>query len=45
MTRPEPGEYAPYFARYIDLVPGDDLLVTLPAQSESTLAFWESLSE
>jgi uncharacterized damage-inducible protein DinB len=45
MTRPEPSEYASYFARYIDLVPGDDLLVTLPAQSESTLAFWQGLSE
>ena len=45
MTRPDPSEYSSYFGRYIDLVAGDDLLVTLPAQSESTLEFWRGLSE
>lgn len=45
MTRPEAPEHAPYFSRYIDLVAGDDLLVTLPPQSERTLAFWRGISE
>ena len=45
MTRPDPAEYAPYFSRYIDLVAGDDLLVTLPAQSAKTLAFWRGITE
>lgn len=45
MTRPDPAEYAPYFSRYVDLVAGDDLLVTLPAQSAKTLAFWRGITE
>ena len=45
MTRPEPSEYAAYFGKYLDLVAGDDLLVTLPAQSAKTLAFWRGISE
>lgn len=45
MTRPDPAEYAPYYSRYIDLVAGDDLLVTLPAQSAKTLVFWRGIAE
>ena len=45
MTRPAPSEYAPYFSRYIDLVSGDDLLVTLPSQSAKTLTFWRGITE
>ncbi len=45
MTRPEASEHAPYFSRYVDLVAGDDLLVTMPPQSERTLAFWRGISE
>lgn len=45
MTRPTTSEYAPYFSRYIDQVAGDDLLVTLPPQSERTLAFLRGISE
>jgi hypothetical protein len=45
MTRPEPAEYGPYYSRYIDLVAGDDLMVTLPAQSEAALELWQGLSE
>src|SRR5258708_32939148 len=29
IARPEPGEYAPYYDRYISLIAGTDILVTL----------------
>ncbi|MGO9862568.1 MAG: DinB family protein [Terriglobales bacterium] len=32
--RPQPGEYASYFERYISLVPGDDVLAALAALEE-----------
>src|SRR6476620_11276545 len=32
IARPEPGEYAPSYDRYISLVPGADILGTLDAQ-------------
>lgn len=32
IARPEPGEYAPYYERYISLVPGEDILGTLDSQ-------------
>ncbi len=32
MHRPAPGEYTPYFEKYIALVPGTDLLAALEAQ-------------
>jgi hypothetical protein len=32
IARPEPGEYAPYYDRYISLVAGADILGTLDAQ-------------
>jgi hypothetical protein len=32
IARPEPGEYAPYYDRYISLVAGTDILGTLDAQ-------------
>jgi uncharacterized damage-inducible protein DinB len=37
IARPEPDEYAPYYDRYILLVPGTDLLATLDAQRRQTL--------
>jgi hypothetical protein len=37
LSRPEPGEYAPYFERYISLVPGADALASLDAQRRETL--------
>jgi hypothetical protein len=37
--RPEPGEYAPFYKKYIDLVPGLDLLPTL----ETQLQEWKNL--
>ena len=32
IPRPEAGEYPSYYDRYISLVPGSDILVTLDAQ-------------
>ncbi len=37
ISRPEPGEYAPYYDRYISLVAGSDILGTLDAQRRQTL--------
>ena len=37
ITRPEPGEYAAYFHRYISLVSGNDILTTLESQRRQTL--------
>ena len=35
--RPEPGEYAPYYDRYISLIPGTDILGTLDSQRRQML--------
>ena len=35
--RPEPGEYASYYDRYIALVTGNDILATLEAQRRQML--------
>jgi len=35
--RPEPGEYAPYYERYISLISGSDILKTLDAQRRQTM--------
>lgn len=32
IARPEPGEYAPYYDRYISLIPGTEILATLESQ-------------
>lgn len=37
VARPEPGEYVPYYDRYISLVPGTDILGTLDAQRRQML--------
>jgi hypothetical protein len=37
IARPEPGEYAPYYDRYISLVPGSDILTTLDEQRRQTM--------
>jgi hypothetical protein len=37
IPRPQAGEYAPYYERYISLVPGSDILTTLDAQRRQTL--------
>jgi hypothetical protein len=37
IDRPEPGEYAPYYERYISLVTGSDILGTLDGQRRQML--------
>src|SRR5271167_247512 len=37
IARPESGEYAPYYDRYISLIPGTDILGTLDAQRRQTM--------
>ena len=37
VARPEPDEYAPYFERYISLIPGADILGTLDSQRRQML--------
>ena len=42
--RPEPAEHAPYYSRYIQLVPDGRIVETLAAQIEDTLAVLTSLT-
>lgn len=44
-ARPEANEYAPYYERYISLVPDADLIETLERQGAETLALLRGLSE
>jgi hypothetical protein len=37
ISRPQPGEYAPYYDRYISLVQGNDILNTLDQQRRETM--------
>ncbi len=37
IARPEPGEYAPYYDRYISLISGSDILGTLETQRRQTV--------
>lgn len=43
--RPEPGEYASGYERYISLVPDEDLVKTLERQGAETLALLRALGE
>ena len=45
VTRPEAGEYAPYYDRYISLVADDDIVATLDRQLPQMLGFLGGLSE
>jgi len=45
MTRPDSTEYAPYFEKYISLVPEGDIVATLGKQIEDTLGLLRGLSE
>jgi hypothetical protein len=42
-TRPEKSEYLPYYERYISLVPDGDVISTLSAQIDETLALLRGL--
>ena len=43
--RPDPSEFAPYFQRYLDLVPEDDILTALRDQMGSTAAILGAIDE
>src|SRR4029453_9901893 len=43
--RPLPEEAVPYYFRYIDRIPGDDVMAVLEPQLESTLSFLSTISE
>src|SRR5262245_54184641 len=45
MTRPDTTEYAPYFDKYISLVPEGEIVGTLGRQIESTLNLIRGLGE
>ncbi len=45
MTRPNSTEYAPYYEKYISLVPGENIVTTLTSQIEDTLTLIRGLSE
>src|SRR5690349_14066419 len=45
MDRPDRNETAPYYHRYIDQVPGVDVMAILQTQLEETLPFWARISE
>jgi hypothetical protein len=45
LERPKPGEYDPYYDRYISLIPGNDLLATLEKQLPKTVALLSGRSE
>src|SRR5215813_13110854 len=44
MNKPDSTEYAPYFEKYISLVPEGEIVVTLGLQIESTLSLIRGLS-
>jgi hypothetical protein len=43
--RPRPGEYLPYYDRYISLVAGDDILATLDEQRRQTVLLLSGRTE
>jgi hypothetical protein len=45
IPRPSPTEHAPYYSRYIDLVPDGDILRILEAQIRSTLQLLSPVNE
>jgi hypothetical protein len=45
MTRPEATEYAPYYGKYTQLVPEDDLLATMRSEIVRTVAFLRQVPE
>jgi len=43
--RPNPNDFAPYYARYIELVPEDDVLTAMESQSAETQRLLASVDE
>ncbi|PYS82065.1 MAG: hypothetical protein DMF67_14395 [Acidobacteria bacterium] len=44
-ARPETNEYAPYYEKYVSLVPDADVVETLTRQGEETLALLGGITE
>ena len=45
MTHPKPQEFAPYYAKYVELVPEGDIVEILEDQLSATLAALEEVAE
>ena len=45
IARPDASEHAPYYSRYVDLVPSGDILTTIATQIDGTLAELRRVSE
>ena len=45
IARPQPGEYAPYYERYISLVQSNDILTTLDEQRRQTMLLLSGRSD
>jgi len=45
MPRPQPTEFAPHYAGYIALVPGDEIFAALHRQTNAVLALLHTISE
>jgi hypothetical protein len=45
LPRPEAGEYASYYEKYVSLVPGNDIVTTLEAQRLQTMQLFAARSE
>lgn len=45
IPRPDPSEHAPYYGKYIALVPGDDIMHALDTQGRETAQMLGALSE
>ena len=45
LERPKPGEYDPYYDRYISLIPGNDVIATLASQLPKTVTLLSERSE
>ena len=45
IARPDASEHAPYYSRYVDLVPSGDILTTIATQIDGTLAELRKVSE
>ncbi|HTS65738.1 MAG TPA: DinB family protein [Candidatus Acidoferrales bacterium] len=45
IAKPQPGDFAPYYARYIDLVPDGDVIGTLATQIHGTVSTLQAVSE
>jgi len=45
MSHPQPNEAAIYYSRYIDLIPGDEILPVLKSQLQETNSFLAEISD